>query len=144
MSETVVAIEYPSQSQSSERPRIWLPVTVMVAYWAYTIISDFVEMPMFPRFMSQMGAGVVAGLIVLIWWLSSRRVRWADKLIVLGAVFAAPMVAKAVSDESVGPFPIMIGIPLAFTGWVLWMVLARKARHGIWLGGLIVFIFLAT
>jgi len=142
--DAAVAIEYPSQSSGPAKPRVWLPVTLMVIYWAYILISNMSEMPMFSRFLSQMGAFIVVGLIFLIWWLFNRRVKWADKFIVLGAAIASPVLAKALSDKTVGPFPIMNGLPLVFTGWALWMLLAQKARYGVWRGGLIVMIFLST
>src|SRR4051812_28097187 len=110
-SNSPIALEMTSENAKAARPRIWVPVIAMAVYWAFTIISDLIEMPMFPRFMSQMGAGILVGLIILIWWMINRRVRWGDKLIVLAAVVASPIVAKALSDESVGPFPIMLGFP---------------------------------
>src|SRR2546429_8589031 len=144
MSDLTMAIEYPAQSERAARPRIWLPVAAIALYWAYVIVSSMLEMPMFPRFMSQMGAFGLVALIFLVWWLSNRRVTWADKLIVLAAVVASPILAKLVSDKTLGPFPIMNGLPLVFTGWALWMLLAQRARHGGWRGGLVVAVFLST
>ena len=38
----------------------------------------------------------------------------------------------------------MNGMPLVFTGWALWLLLAKRASYGVWRGGLIVMIFLST
>jgi outer membrane protein assembly factor BamB len=143
-SDSAIAIEYPSQPARADRPKIWLPVTLMVIYWAYVIVTNMAEMPMFPRFMSQMSLFVLVGLIILGWWLFNRRVRWTDKLIVLAAVIASPILAKVLSDQTLGPYPITMGLPLVFSAWALWMLLAKKASLGMWRGGLIVSIFLST
>src|SRR5438105_4895115 len=143
-SNPAVAIEYPSTNERAVKPKVWLPVTLMVIYWAYVIGSSVAEMPMFPRFMSQMGVLLLVGLIFLGWWLFNRRVSWGDKFLVLAAGIASLIVAKLSSDKSLGPFPIMNGMPLVLTGWALWMLLAQKASPAIWKGGLIVVIFLST
>jgi outer membrane protein assembly factor BamB len=142
--DAVVAMNPIPQATPEQKPRIWLPIALVVIYWAYVVITNSMEMPMFPRFLSQTGVLIVVGLVFLIWWLFNRRVKLADKFIVLGAAIASLIVAKVLSDQTLGPFPIMSGLPLVFTGWALWMLLARKARAGVWKGGLIVALFLST
>ena len=126
--DAAVAMNSIPQATTERKPRTWLPITLVVIYWAYVVITNSMEMPMFPRFMSQTGVLIVVGLVFLIWWLFNRRVKLVDRFIVLGAAIASLVVAKVLSDKTLGPFPIMSGLPLVFTGWALWMLLARKAR----------------
>ena len=142
-SDSALTIEYPSTTVPA-RPKIWLPVVLIAIYWAYIFISNAIEMPMFPRFMSQTAAMALVGLIFVAWWLIKGRVTWGEKFLVLAACVASLVVAKISSHPSLGPFPIINGIPMVFTGWALWMLLAQKANHRLWLGGLIVAIFLST
>src|SRR5205823_10971427 len=58
-SDSALAIDYPSQSARPNHPRARVPVILMALYWAYIVGSSMAEMPMFPRFMSQMAALLV-------------------------------------------------------------------------------------
>jgi outer membrane protein assembly factor BamB len=142
-SDSAIAIEYPTQRVRADRPGVWVPVILMGLYWGYIVVSNAMEMPMFPRFMSQMGAFVLVGLIFLGWWLFNRRVKWADKLMAVAAMIIAPVIAKILSDKSMGPFPIINGLPLVLSAWALWMLLAQRAGYGVWKVGLFVMIFVA-
>src|SRR4051812_1692638 len=82
------------EGSGAARPRMWVPVTVMVFYWAYFIVSSWlVEMSMFVRFMSQSLILLVMALIFLIWWGFNRRVKLGDKLWVLAGAVASPFLA---------------------------------------------------
>src|SRR4051812_33423864 len=131
-------------SPKPRKQRLWLPVTLVVAYWLFIAVTYVVEMPTFNRFMSQFGVTIAVALIFLVWWLANRGVRGRDRLVVLVAAVASPIVAKLLSDKTLGPFPVMYGVPLLLTGWVAWLVLARRARHRVWLSGLIVTLFVST
>ena len=141
---SAIAIEYPTPEVRAGRPKALVPVVLVAVYWAYVLLSNALEMRMFWRFMSQTGAGALLALIFLGWWLFNRRVRWGEKFLVLFAGVAALVVAKVSSDPSMGPFPVINGIPFVFSGWALWMLLAQKAGPRLWLGGMIGMPFLST
>src|SRR4051812_27112039 len=127
------------------RPRMWVPVAVMVFYWAYFIVSTWmVEMSMFVRFMSQSLILLVMGLVFLIWWGFNRRVRLGDKLLVLAAAIASPFLAVALAHRTIGGMVIFLILPLIFTVWTLWLLVARKASQPVWKWGLIGMMFVPS
>ena len=126
------------------RPRLWLPLIIVALYWAVVGATHAIEIPIFYRFLLQ--STVLLGVIVvfLVWWCFSRRIKLRDRLIVLAAVVASPVVAMLISHNSLGPFPVFMGLPILFTAWALWLFIARNASPGVWKSGLIVLLFLST
>src|SRR3954470_9220014 len=130
---------------AGKRPRMWVPVAVMVLYWAYFIISTWVvEMSMFVRFMSQSLILVVMGLVFLIWWGFNRRVKLGDKLWVLAAAIGSPFLAVVLAHRTIGGMVIFLILPLIFTVWTLWLLVARKASQPVWKWGLIGMMFVPS
>ena len=137
----------PSRAEATPRraPRFWLPVSLVGLYWAYVGVSSYlVEMPTFTRFISQTLALLGVALIFLIWWSFNRRIAGRDRLVVLAAAVISPVLAKALSDKTLGPIPIIDGLPILFTLWALWLFVARKAPPRVWRFGLLIVIFLST
>lgn len=124
------------------KPRLWLPISLIVLYWAIVVVTGVIDMPMFNRFMTRAGVLLVVGLIFLIWWTFNRRIAGRDRLLILAAALASLVLAKVLSHHTLGPFPIMYGLPLLFTAWAAWLVLARRAERRTWRLGLIVALFL--
>src|SRR4051812_15971307 len=104
-------------------PRLRIPVGLMALFWAVIAVTALVEMPTFNRFMTRMGTLLVVGLAFVVWWGFNRRITWRDRLIVLAAAVAAPVLAKLLSDKTLGPISVMYGLPLLFTAWAAWLVL---------------------
>jgi outer membrane protein assembly factor BamB len=137
----------PSRAEATPRraPRLWLPMSLVGLYWAYVSVSSYlVEMPTFTRFISQTLALLGVALIFLIWWSFNRRIAGRDRLVVLAAAVISPVLAKTLSDKTLGPIPIIYGLPILFTLWALWLFVARKASLRVWRFGLLIAIFLST
>jgi outer membrane protein assembly factor BamB len=125
------------------RPPVWLPGTLVGLYWAFVGVSSLAEMPTFYRFMSQAALLLVVILVFLIWWGFNRRVRLRDRLLVLGVAIVSPIVATMLAHKTLGPITIFNGLPVMFTAWAVWLVIARKAPLRLWNGGLIAVLFLS-
>ena len=134
----------PDETGRAPRMRIWFPLTLVGLYWAYVGVSYVVEMPTFTRFLSQAGVLLGVALIFLIWWSFNRQIGRRDRLIVLAAAIASPIAGKLLSDKTLGPIAVFNGLPLLFTAWTLWLLLARRASHNLWRNGLIIALFLPT
>jgi hypothetical protein len=132
-------VSYASEDPS--RPRIWPAVVLVGLYWAYAGISSALEMPTFIRFMSQTGVLLLVMVGFLIWWLFNRRIKWSDRLLVLGSAVAAPVVGYLLADKTLGPITIMNGIPVMLTAWAAWVLLAQKASRPLWRNGLVAVLF---
>jgi hypothetical protein len=59
---------------ATKTPRFWLPVTLIVVLWAFNVISGWVEMVTFVRFLTRMGVALLFLLIFAVWWLTNRRI----------------------------------------------------------------------
>lgn len=111
----------PASVETSVRA---LPAVVMVGlFWAYFILSGQIEMPMFIRFLTRMGAMLVVLLAVAVWWLTRRRVSRAERWSVAGALVGAAVASVLLSDKSMGPMPIFDGMPWLLTACTTWLLL---------------------
>jgi outer membrane protein assembly factor BamB len=130
--------------RAAHRPRLWLPVALLTFYWAFIGITYLVEMPTFTRFLAHTGAFLFVALVFLLWWAFNRRVRARDRIIILATAVASPAVAMLISDKTLGPFPVFSGLPLLFSAWAAWLLLARNASHRVWMFGLVALLFVST
>src|SRR3954464_9293975 len=96
----------PVPDAPAPKPRLRIPVGLMVLFWAIIAVTASVEMPTFNRFMTRMAALIVVGLAFVVWWVFNRRVTWRDRLIVLAAAAASPVLAKLLSDKTLGPISV--------------------------------------
>jgi outer membrane protein assembly factor BamB len=113
---------------ATKAPRFWLPVTLIVVLWAFNIISGWVEMVTFVRFLTRMGVALLFLLIFTVWWLTNRRILWRDRLLGFGALVAGVVVTDLLADDSVGIFGMLLfGVPVVLTVCTLWLLAARKA-----------------
>jgi outer membrane protein assembly factor BamB len=138
-----VSSEVDNPPAASPRPRLWLPLTLIALYWAYVAVSTAIDMPTFTRFMSQSAALLVVMLVFITWWVFNRRVARRDRLLVLVAAVASVVLGQWLSHKSLGPLPVMYGLPILFTAWCVWLLIARRAAHRLWRGGLIAVLLLS-
>jgi len=124
------------------RRRVWFPVALAAVYWAAAIGMARMEVSTFVRFLTLTAILAVVLLGFLGWWLFTRRVSWATRLLVLAAVVAAPVVGVLLADKSLGPITVTVGLPIMFAAWAAWLLLARKASPAVWRNGMVAAIFL--
>lgn len=113
-------------SGSSSTLRVWPAVVVVLLFWAFLFATRLVEISMFARFMSRLGAYAVLLLFSLGWWLSRRAVPWRDRLLAIAVVFLCGIVTWKVADKSLNAFGLfMAAFPVVATAWVAWLVVAK-------------------
>src|SRR5687768_11622921 len=134
----------PAPAHTSEKPRLWLPLTIVALYWAVVAATYAIDIPIFYRFLVQSFVLLGVILVFVVWWCFNRRIKLGDRLAALAAAGASPVLAMLISHPTLGPFPVFSGLPILFTAWALWLLVARNARRGVWKSGLIVLLFLST
>ncbi len=119
---TVVAVH------AANRPRVWPGVLIVALMWAAIVGPGLVPQlqgtmyQMFGMLWGAMGGAALVG----IWWLFASRVQWADRFLLLLFFATSFLAGRAVSHESFNYQnygPIVRGLPLATTAFVLWLLL---------------------
>ena len=142
--ESAIVTEAPiPQSPSSPHPRLRIPFILLSLYWLVILVTYLTDIPTFNRFLLHMGALLVVILVFLIWWSFNRSIPRRDRLHILAAAIVAPVFTMLLADKTMGPMPLFNGLPILFTAWALWLLLARRACHHIWKRGLITLICLS-
>ena len=120
------------------RVRVWVPLVLVGAYWAFVGVTRLIEMPAFTRFLSQSGVLAVVLLAFVAWWGFNRRVPLRERLLSLGIAATSVVLGTLASDRSLGPIPVFNGVPIVLTAWAVWLLLARDAPTRPRLAGLAV------
>ena len=139
----------PHDSSASDTPAaprrraIWPAVMLVALYWAVVGATTLLDVGTFSRFMTQFLVLIGVTLAFVTWWLCTRRVSWGDRLFVLAGAIAAPVVAVLVSDPTLGPITVFNGLPIMFTAWAAWLLIARNAPRRTWRNGLVAVLFIS-
>jgi outer membrane protein assembly factor BamB len=110
---------------SRVRPRLWPAIVIVALQWLAVTVAGWVVPGTIAQFMVIMYAPMAGVAALALWWLFASRIRWIDRILGLLVFAAACGVATRLSDPSIGIFGmILYGLPIATTGWVVWMVLS--------------------
>ena len=113
----------PGSSQS--RVRLWpgiVLVTVLLAARGWLSIGEFSPLKFFVG-MLIVPLAVGAGLIL--WWLFASRLRWSDRLQVVGTLAAMTAVVMLAADSSFRGMGLLIyALPITAAAWLGWLVLS--------------------
>ena len=126
------AYRSPNSSASApalaSRPRIrfWPILAVLAAFWAFRFGAEWIEMTMFGRFVTRMGAHALLLIAFLVWWLTARGVSRRDRWLGMLAFAVTGTIAAVLADKTVGGFLIVFGLPFVVTVWVGWLLLSSR------------------
>ncbi len=79
---------------------------------------------------------IVAGMLILLWWLLFSRAAWVDRLLALGLVAVGFLAGPLLQDRSITTgamgmlYPILV-IPIVALAFVAWAVLTRRLSVGL-------------
>jgi outer membrane protein assembly factor BamB len=134
----------PAAPPPARPPRPWLPITVVLLYWAAVFVIAQQELTTFARFLSRLGAVAFLALVFTVWWWVNRRIRFRDRLAGFLLVVAGGIVTDQVCDPSLSGFGLVLAAaPVVITVWALWVVVARKAAPAVQRWGFLVTMILA-
>ncbi len=84
---------------------------------------------------------VLAGL--LLWWLFASRLRWSDRVLVVGTLVAVTLITTFVADISFRGLALLVyALPVAASAWVGWLVLSMQLAWAVRRAGVLL-IFVA-
>lgn len=102
--------------------RLWPGLVAVAIQW----LAWFVFPLVFPRFTAYgLFAGVIAGAIILLWWLFFSRARWLERIatiawIVIAVIALRPLVHPSIANGMMGMMLPIFSIPfmsMALVGW---------------------------
>jgi outer membrane protein assembly factor BamB len=102
---------------------------LLALFWAIYAVWRWTEVGLSLGFMGWLillGVGALTTLLFITWWLVASRIGWAECLLVFGTAIATGVAAALLSDQSVGPWMVMPGLPLIMTVWTLALAGMRK------------------
>ena len=123
--------------------RVWPGLFLVAVFWTFWSAIVFAGLPISTTFMSRAGAWALLTLSFPIWWLTNRTIRLSDRLWTFAVLVVGGAAAIALSDKSLGAFGVLFfGVPVVFTAWAIWLLVARRQSPQIVRAGMIVTICL--
>lgn len=107
--------------------RVWPGVIAVTLQW----LGWFVVPVIFPQVpIVALLAGVIGGLVILVWWLLFSRAPWIERiaaivLIVLALIGTKRLVHESIAGGGMGMLLYILAIPVFSMGLVLWAVVSR-------------------
>jgi outer membrane protein assembly factor BamB len=141
MADAVAPVMTESSALPALRWRVWPGVVMISLFWVSYFILNRLDLPMFFHFLIQSGVCLLSCLIFLIWWLTNRSVARRDRFVGFGALIAAIVFAKLAADRSLGAMLFIYAVPLSFSAWALWLVIARSCPAQVRRVGLVAVLF---
>jgi hypothetical protein len=123
------------------RWRVWPGVVLIALFWTSYFVLNRLDLQMFVRFLVQAGVCALACLLFLIWWATNRSVPRRDRMVGFGALIAAIAFAKLAAHPSLGALLFIYAVPLSFSAWALWIMIARGCPAQLRRVGLVVALF---
>jgi len=127
------------------RARLWFPTFMVLLYWAAFLTVKYVDVPVFARFITRAGGGLLLMLTFIIWWLAFYKpLGFLQRLLCVGIVIAATVVSRLLAHRDFNVIALMIlGVPVVVTAWTALLHLAGSASRETRLLGVIAVIVLA-
>jgi outer membrane protein assembly factor BamB len=122
---------------AAKAPRYWPAVVLVGIYWGYHFGCRLLELDMLYLFVSRMAVTALVLLAFPLWWLTSRQLRRGDRLFAPAVVVLALVAAGFLAvDAKQVPALVMFGLPAAYTGATVWLLVARQTSKATWRTGL--------
>ncbi|HLN29500.1 MAG TPA: hypothetical protein VK395_17255 [Gemmataceae bacterium] len=116
---------------AAARLRLWPAVVIIVIQWLVITVPGWIR-PGTPEQLALMVNGAPLGAAAIaLWWLFASRAPWRDRLMVLGffvvsGVAMYPLYHATFNFRYYGP--IVRGLPLATTFWIVWLEASSRLR----------------
>jgi outer membrane protein assembly factor BamB len=115
------------------RPRhLWPPVVMLALFWAFYFANDQLDMSMFARFMSRLGAHALLLAGFFAWWLSRRQLSWGERLQAVLVCAVGTIIVLTVADPSVNGWTMFLGaLAPMVTAWTAALFFTRNSSSAI-------------
>ena len=134
MSDHVTPAPCDPQSQSDlpdasrhTRLRLWPGIALLAVFWLVRGWASIGEFATYKFFVGMLIAPLVVLLGLLLWWLLASRLRWFDRLLVVGTFVAVTTVTLVAADPSFrGMALVVYALPIVVTAWPGWLAISFR------------------
>jgi outer membrane protein assembly factor BamB len=115
----------PIPASPHTRLRLWPGIVLVAVLWLVRVGASIGESAMIGFFVGMLIVPLVVLVGIVLWWLFASRLRWSDRLLVIGAFAAATAGTMAAADTSFrGVALVVYALPAALSAWLGWLVLS--------------------
>ena len=115
----------PAGASPQTRLRLWPGIVLVAVYWLVRIWASTGEFAMYKFFVGMLIAPLVVLAGLALWWLFASRLRWSDRLLVVGTFVAVTAVTMVAADASFRGMALVIyALPVVISAWLGWLVLS--------------------
>ena len=102
-------------------------IALLAVFWLVRGWASIGEFAMYKFFVSMLIAPSVVLLGLLLWWLLASRLRWYDRLLVVGTFVAVTTVTLVAADPSFRSVALaMYALPIVVTAWPGWLAISFR------------------
>ena len=105
--------------------RLWPGIVLVAVLWLVRVWASIGEFAMLNFFVGMLIAPLVVLAGIVLWWLFASRLRWPDRLLVVGTFAAVTVGTLVATDASFrGVSLVVYALPLVLSAWLGWLVLS--------------------
>ena len=129
----------PQTAIATKVARLWPGLVLVAIFWGFVVAIRVFDLTIAGVFLSGMAASLLLALSFSIWWLTNRTVSLGERVFDFLALVIGGIVAGILSDPSNGPIGVIfMGVPMAFTAWMAWLLVSRRLSAGVRKWGLLI------
>ncbi len=107
--------------------RVWPPVLLLGVMLATRYVPSWIDNGPAAIWMLAAFGPLLAGFMILVWWLTFSRASWLESLLgVFGVVLATILILVAVHPTMRGPATMVMTIPMGFAGFAIALILLSR------------------
>ena len=115
-------------AQPTMPPRVGPAVVLVGLLWISYVAVSWADVSMFVVFLARLAGCALLILLFSGWWFFNRRIGRAERLLGFGAAGLGGVVAALLSGEKANLIGwLLLSLPVVFTAWAAWLVVARRA-----------------
>jgi outer membrane protein assembly factor BamB len=104
---------------------LWPGIALLAVFWLVRGWASIGEFAVYRFFVGRLIAPSVVLLGLLLWWLLASRLRWYDRLLVVGTFVAVTIATLVVADPSFRSMALPIyALPIVVTAWPGWLAIS--------------------
>jgi len=110
------------QPETERRPRVWPGAIIIVLQLLLIFVPGWVMPGTMAQFMLRFWGPMICALLLALYWLFLSRVRWLDRVFILGCFIGGGVAAWFLCDPTFQFGLMMYALPVATSAWVLWLL----------------------
>jgi outer membrane protein assembly factor BamB len=121
----------PIKYVEERKPRIWLPLSMVVLFWTFYYVGSRLDFDLGTVFFSRVGASGLVLIVGSVWWWGNGRIPLRDRvlgcLVFVAGLVLVPAVFAHRSIDGFGMY--LMGIPVVLSAAALGLIAGRDASH---------------